>query len=297
MVLQPGRLVFATEDEFAAAMCFVDDIPMEKVSLVLLDWKWGAAASSFDQYEITGEGKRYIVTCGARARERGGGRGALEPEFDGLLMLEDLSTRSRPRHAASRVPEFLEDEHDFMADVIREIEDASDVVAQALPEERSDAEDLPDQEGEGVDPEGGEQDEPAQAPPFPVEAQPAPAHPPQPARRELQAARLIYDRGGWDFAAVASRATVGRIHHLGSTSLKATCKIHKSCTCAVSLPQMGTPRHDQVTLALAHPPTFEDVERDLKEWLAEGLSCDSERHTQSSVQLKSERWRMQIRRR
>lgn len=52
-----------------------------------------------------------------------------------------------------------------------------------------------------------------------------PAQPPQP---QVQEAELIYDKGGWDFCALASDAPVGRLHHLGATSLKATCKIHKS---------------------------------------------------------------------
>ena len=310
------RFSFFSEDEFAASLCFLDDAPVDKISLVLLSWTWaGGGAQNLETYEVTGAGKRYDAVCEQRAHPVPHPGPALAPrdaDFDGLLMLEELAVRPKPRTArgprqragvAEQV--FLSDEHDYLADLINEAQDPDDVVAQPRAEERSDAEadddnlnGQLDREDPDSDPEPGDAHGAEAAPRNQNQDQvniPGPARPPV---RVLHAPGLILDLGGWTFVSLQNNAdAVGRIHHLGESSLKGTCKRHKNCSCAVSLPQDGTDRHDKVTETLGHPPTFADVETDLKEWLAEGLNCSGADHATSGTRLKADRWQMRIRRR
>ena len=313
------RCSFFSEDEFAASLCFLDDAPVDKISLVLLSWAWvGGGVENLETYKVTGAGKRYDAVCEQRAGLAPRPAPALAPrdaDFDGLLMLEDLAVRPKPRRppgprqrAGVAEQVLLADEHDYLADLINEVQDPDDVVAQPLAEERSDAEAGDDNlnghldnEDPDSDPEPGDahdtEAEPRNQNQDQGEAEnvPGPARPPV---RVLRAPGLILDLGGWTFVSLQNNSdAVGRIHHLGESSLKGTCKRHKNCSCAVSLPQDGTERHDKVTATLGHPPTFADVETDLKEWLAEGLTCSADDHATSGTRLKADRWQMRLRRR
>ena len=282
-------------------MCFLNGAAAaKKVCLILLEWRFplhGTATERLDVYEVT----RW---------DRDEGR-----VFEAVLTEESDEQPQRRRRAIADVNEENDDDFDLLADLARRPgpepavvrEDGrpnpihaliraaegrdDDVLAQPLPEEVSD-EEAAAQEHAGSDEELAA---PAEEEAVAANVQPRAAQPVvEPAEPELP----ICDRGGWQFFSTDGQNTaVGRIHHLGESSLKATCKIHQRCACAISLPVNNNARRDQVQNALGYgrPPSYADIERDLKIWLAEGLACGSAQHAASSLRLRADRWRMKTR--
>jgi hypothetical protein len=95
----------------------------------------------------------------------------------------------------------------------------------------------------------------------------------------------------WIWCSKATRAEVGRLHHLGQHSLKATCRIHRECVCAISIPTAGTSR----ATSPGFVATFQSLEPDLVRWLDAGQHQTEAQHFAAGVALKSGKYRMQLR--
>ena len=123
--------------------------------------------------------------------------------------------------------------------------------------------------------------------------QPQPENAAGPANAVLPAARPLRindDAGNWHFFSTdATHQDVGWLHYLGGSSIKATCKVHKQCSCAISLP---TP--ERVT-KMGWEGTYQDIEQDLIKWLDSGLDLNVTDHQKAAFNLKSDRWAMRVR--
>lgn len=100
----------------------------------------------------------------------------------------------------------------------------------------------------------------------------------------------IHDEGRWHFF-TANRTDVGWLHHLGANSIKATCKLHKSCTCAISQPTDGSVRARE----LGGVPSFDAIAADLITWLDAGLDLTPTEHLDAATVLRRDKWKMRIR--
>ena len=100
----------------------------------------------------------------------------------------------------------------------------------------------------------------------------------------------IHDDGRWHFM-TADHTEVGWLHHLGGNSIKATCKLHKSCTCVISLPNEGSRRAEK----LGGIPSFDVIAADLVGWLDAGLDVEHNEHMNLATTLKKDKWHMQVR--
>ena len=278
-----------TEDICAVKLCKSGprEPRVRKVRLVVLRW---ILHEALDQYKIEG----IASTLEAEYAVSDEGHAARQPVADReqpFLMLEDFGMLEQD---AAEANDRLDQGE------LQDVNVQQDWAARPLPEEASDA-DEEEEHQEEAEPEREEaprqrrqkrrRPEEAQEDAGPDIAAAVLVPEPEPPQAELP----IFDSGGWHFRARADNTPVGRLHHLGDSSLKATCKLHKQCACAISLPPAGSTRARQVVEALGHLPTFADVERSLRGWLADGLTCDAANHTTASVRLKSEQWFMKTR--
>ena len=303
------RLCFLSDDEFAAEMCFLD-APRKQlaglVRLVLLDWRFPVGAR-LDIYEVTNggaNGQVFETVAPRQVRQRRALMDNMaekeEPADSDLLddLLEEGPSSSNPNAA------FVGNYSDPVAGLIRALEDPEDIIAQPLEEELEDHE-------------AGEQHEAAEAQEVP-EREKQESEVAEPVQEVQQAAGAgdaagrsqappaalnpdvhIRDTGSWHFFSLSTNEPVGRLHHLGADAIKATCKIHRNCSCAISMPSNTSDRFARLRDSLGHgrDPAFADIERDLKVWLATALSCDQQRHSEMSLELRANRWLMKTRNR
>ncbi|CAE7579859.1 unnamed protein product, partial [Symbiodinium sp. CCMP2592] len=100
----------------------------------------------------------------------------------------------------------------------------------------------------------------------------------------------IVDVGSWHFRTRNNNEDVGRLHLVGQSTIKATCKIHKQCICMISMPTHGTARHSSVVSRMGREPVMVDIEQDLVHWLAAGVGSDAANHNEVGRSLRSEKW-------
>ena len=80
----------------------------------------------------------------------------------------------------------------------------------------------------------------------------------------------------------ATGRPVGRLHRIGR-HWKATCRLHASCVCYLSVPAL--------------PGSDLEAQRDLLQWLddASQQGCAHEQHQEASTRLKRDKYHMRVR--
>lgn len=126
------------------------------------------------------------------------------------------------------------------------------------------------------------------------EAQPQPpqneAGPSNPVVASVTPLRIQDDAANWHFFTTdAMHMDVGWLHYLGASSIKATCKVHKNCACAISLPNQDR------AAKMGWEGTYQDIAQDLIKWLDSGLDLTATEHDKAAYVLKANRWFMRVR--
>ena len=310
------RTCFVSEDAFAARMCFVGEEPVEVSRLTLLRWSFAEARldtyrveSVGDQFHVRAERETQVRVDSVPARCRGLDAGD-DDEVDLLASLESRGAAQRrrvqqPRPKPTPAVRMVQDAVDadplqeLMQELMQEVTEPGDAVSQPLPTELEDDEaaaaaaadgvedGVPDDglgvpAGAGV---GSAQDQPdgvlaeqqAPSPGFDIERSP------------------IYDSGSWHYRTRDGNQSVGRVHHMNPSTLKATCRVHKSCACTISLPPAPSARLTGVQARLGRDPVVNDVQNDLMEWLSKGSAVTGAEHDRIGRCLRSERWFVKVR--
>ncbi|CAE7670376.1 unnamed protein product [Symbiodinium sp. CCMP2592] len=295
-------LASLSEDAWAASMVFLQEQPVERVRIVLLEWKFPAQSARLDTYEITQSGQDFCATANPDPPAPRPGAARPGPSDDDQDMLQDLTSRDRQRQRRQPAAVVVDQAqmHNPLDDLIRLAEGEIDAIA--CPRE--------DEVEDNAESESEEEHAPAARPERRVRraSNRRPQAAQQPAPAPAQAAvplpaidpdSLLCEPSSWNFVARANNTPVGRIHFLGETSLKATCRLHKNCVTAISMPSNGSERQAAVRRSRGSlsDPTFQDLESDLKNWLAQGLSCGPQQHQAASLQLRAERWHVKVRQR
>ena len=303
-----------TEDAFAPSMCFTSANSDETVEVLKLSvLGWSVTDGRLDHYLIKNVDmqRQFQVQAGPVPSSDRPRRDCLEAEpSDELDLLEDLldrpvRQRAAATAAAARVAAvddvhnlpsediiILEEEFDPL-DVLRAQEECAQ---EALPldeelhDQREDEELLaqldldvprnPDERPAGA----VNLQEEVQLGIFGLDAAPA-----------NMSGLPIVDVGSGHFRKRNSNEDVGRLHFVGASTVKATCKIHKQCICMISMPAQGTARYSSVVSRMGREPVMNDIEQDLVHWLAAGVGSEAARHDEVGRSLRSEKWFVKVR--
>jgi hypothetical protein len=275
------------EDSLAAELVFAELVPIQKVVFKTL--RWSLWKGRMDHYEILGE----VDMDDSFEVERDGRIGArptrVAPPAEGSADDDDFDLLDDMMPTVRRAPIFhpsaavhISEDFDplqLLQQAILNIEDDDAVLHgdEVDDDESEDAGNDGDGDGPGDHDGDGDLAEAAEAPADAGDALPA---------------LRIHDRGRWYFHLVAPPGElVGRLHHLGATNLKATCRRHDHCVCVVSLPPPGSARE----AAVGHAVTLADVERDLIRWLDCGVDQSALQHSAASRTIKADVYHMRVR--
>ncbi|CAE7364228.1 unnamed protein product, partial [Symbiodinium necroappetens] len=310
------RLACVTEDELAARMCFVDEVPAEYTRITQVEWTF--AGVRLDSYLLGSLGKTYEVLAEPEQPEHvdaNRGNEHVAGDSSDFDILADLAA-SRPR--AAKPKSVLKKSRPVLADATlgqgdgdaapraEELQDmeADHRLFSAAPGdadgdlERDVAEDADDGPGHPVHDVNAAASSSSVANAHAQVGNPVEAQPRQLGLEGNPAE--IYDDGCWHYRRTSDGSSVGRLHHIASSagpSLKATCKLHRSCYNMISLPLQGQnrSRFETTSARLGRPPIIEDVEKDLVSWLASGLHQDAQQHEQTAREIRSQLWDVKVR--
>ena len=313
-----GTTDFLTEDTLAAQLCFVGDDPVEKVVISLLRWQFADDIAGVDEYKILGisnacpepvvsvhADRPHRVRRGARAGRHGG-----DGDGDAFDLLEDMfddhHVLQRCAEQQARVGQgpgvSVQPLHDGLLEIVAEedplammlLEIVGDPLQPSPVEEEEDEEEREGEAGQDEQEEELEDDlaegEVLQASADNMELGEV-AAPPVDERAAFIVGLPIYDRGNWKWHDKLTHAAVGNINRLGPWSLKATCKLHAGCACAISIPTPGSQRARDIEFDV----TFLAIERDLLAWFVSGMQASRQQHAQSALELRAHRYHMRLR--
>ena len=289
------RLLVVSEDAFAAKACFVDDEPVELLRLTCLEWTLDDAAPRLDRHRVHQLGRQFEVKADPEPPPPRASR-LREPQAD-LDLFDDFRPNPSSRRArAAAVPGPTVAIQDEVLDAQEAGNEGGvvDLAAVPQPEEYLDVED----HGDDADAEVA-----AEEPSRPSSNSSSSAAGQMIVdasifeRQALPEVSLpIYDAGSWNFRCKAGDREAGRLHQIGTTTLKATCKFHRQCVCMITIPGPGTQRLAAITATLGRAPTLHDLEGDLVRWLADGLqSANGAHHDDAGRLLRSEKWHVKLR--
>ena len=315
-----ARLSCCSEDAFAARMCFLHGAssPAERARITLLSWTF--AEARLDTYRVDEPGQQFEIIAGREAarppaalqQESDDGGDDLDDNDDTDLLeeLEAAQARKRrrtagPAAAGRRRPHgqrrMLPDAEAFdpLQAMIQEGTDGADAAAQPVLEELDEIEDA-EQAAASVAEDVQQQQEEEDAQQQPQQRQEA-ASSSDPRTDQPRAAVFdirsspIFDSGCWHFRKREGNASVGTLHQVTAVTVKATCKLHRSCACMVSMPPTNSERLRKTTARLGRPPTAEDLQNDLIEWLAAGCATDARQHDIAGRRMRAEKWAVKVR--
>ena len=251
----------------------------DKVRIILLRWAF-YTTDSFDKVRVVG----------FRERPEGLPLEAIEVRSD--KPDKPSASASAATAAAAAAAEPAEPADAASSDWL-EIDPLQALIAQVLPIDAAAiplADELDDGSADDVDHNVDAADADPQCHRPDHDSAPAVAPQPEPAPDAAPAALRIQRRAGWHF--FSGDQDVGWLHHLGTDSIKATCKLHKKCSCVVSMPPEGSVREQK----MARRPSFEDISNDLTIWLDSGLDLDELQHAETARVLKRDKYAMKVRR-
>ncbi|CAE7895079.1 unnamed protein product [Symbiodinium necroappetens] len=304
----PCRLRWLSEDALAARLCFVDAKPVAHVRVRLLKWTLDDAAPRLDRHRIVELGEVFDATSQREPQEPRQPAPA-RPDQDGsndFDLLDDLTHDRKPKVSRRRLIAIEDQPKGVDSDKESETGEVKDADAESLLEE---LENMGDEEAwleDGAAAEVGEADVPHEQPgadtgnDFRAEdasvvgVADGPV-PPEPFAGGADSCD-IEDVGGWHFRRKSDNTDVGRLHQIGVDTLKATCKLHRSCVCVISSPPLGSERLRTVSARLQRAPTLHDTEADLVKWLDAGLTATATQYQEASLDLRSGSWAVRVRR-
>ncbi|CAE7512743.1 unnamed protein product [Symbiodinium sp. CCMP2592] len=291
-------LRWLSEDALAARLCFVDDKPVGHVRLTLLKWTLDDAAPRLDRHRIVELGAAFDAQSENEPAQQC--RRAPRDRSDDFDLLDDIRApvrrRRRPFVAIEDRPQTAgsdaESEPVRDADAEPVLQGLENIGDEDALHEGGVAEVVPDEAGA----EAGDGLRPGDAV-VGVSEGPVPV-PSEPSATEVAGARAceIQDVGCWNFRRKSDNAEVGRLHQIGVDTLKATCKLHRSCVCMISYPPAGSERLRAVSVRLQRAPTLHDIEVDLVKWFDAGLTATAAQHQEASLNLRSGNWAVRVRR-
>ena len=123
------RLASLSEDAWAASMVFVQKQPVDRVRIVLLEWKFPAQTARLDTYEIIQSGQAFVATANPEAAEPRPRAAPVGDEDSDPDMLEELTSHIRRRRQPNVVVVDQAQVQDPLNELIRLAEGDDDAVA------------------------------------------------------------------------------------------------------------------------------------------------------------------------